>query len=196
MPIINQITARWILDSRGNPTVSCKLGIQHKDNLYFGKASVPSGASTGKYEAVELRDGDKAFGGKGVDKAVDNILNVIAKAIIGVEFSSAKDVDIFVLNLEKELESQHPANLIQPKSVLGANAILGVSMAAHRAYAKANNMKLWEYLRQEYFADLGNSVTMPRLMCNIFNGGAHADNNIDIQEFMVRSEERRVGKEC
>jgi enolase len=185
MPLINQITARWILDSRGNPTVSCKIGLQYKDGLYLGKASVPSGASTGKYEAVELRDGDAAFGGKGVDKAVDNILNVIAKAIIGVEFSSARDLDQFVLNLENDLEANHPVNLIQPKSVLGANAILAVSMAAHRAFAKANNLKLWEYLRREYFSDLGKTITMPRLMCNIFNGGAHADNTIDIQEFMV-----------
>jgi enolase len=185
MPIINQITARWILDSRGNPTVSCKVGVQYRDDLYFGKASVPSGASTGKYEAVELRDGGVEFDGKGVNKAVENIINVIAKEIMGKDFHSAKDLDKFVLELEERLEQEAPENLIQPKSVLGANAILAVSMAGHRAFAKAENLKLWEYLRKEYFAELAQSITMPRLMCNIFNGGAHADNNIDIQEFMI-----------
>jgi enolase len=185
MPIINQITARWILDSRGTPTVFCKVGIQHREALYFGKASVPSGASTGKYEAVELRDGGPEFGGKGVNKAVENIINIIAKEIIGKEFSSAKDLDQYILNLEEKLEKEAPENLVQPKSVLGANAILGVSMAGHRAFAKAENLKLWEYLRKEYFAELAQNITMPRLMCNIFNGGAHADNNIDIQEFMI-----------
>jgi enolase len=185
MPIINQITARWILDSRGNPTVFCKVGIQHREVLYFGKASVPSGASTGKYEAVELRDGGPEFGGKGVNKAVENIINVIAKEIIGKEFASAKDLDQYILNLEEKLEKEAPENLVQPKSVLGANAILGVSMAGHRAFAKAENLKLWEYLRKEYFPELAQNITMPRLMCNIFNGGAHADNNIDIQEFMI-----------
>jgi enolase len=185
MPIINQITARWILDSRGNPTVSCKVGVQYRDDLYFGKASVPSGASTGKYEAVELRDGGNEFDGKGVNKAVENIINIIAKEIMGKEFDSAKDLDQCVLELEKRLEQEAPENLIQPKSVLGANAILAVSMAGHRAFAKAENVKLWEYLRQEYFPELVQNITMPRLMCNIFNGGAHADNNIDIQEFMV-----------
>jgi enolase len=186
MPIINQITARWILDSRGNPTVSCKVGVQYKDSLYFGKSSVPSGASTGKYEAVELRDNGPEFSGKGVNKAVENVINVIAKEIIGKEFNSAKDLDKFVLNLEEKLEGESAEkNLIQPKSILGANAILGVSMASHRAFAKAENLKLWEYLRREYFAELAQNITMPRLMCNIFNGGAHADNNIDIQEFMI-----------
>jgi enolase len=185
MPIINQITARWILDSRGTPTVSCKVGVQHKEDLYFGKASVPSGASTGKYEAVELRDGGSEFGGKGVNKAVENIINIIAKEIMGKEFASAKDLDQYILNLEERLEKEAPENLVQPKSVLGANAILGVSMAGHRAFAKAENLKLWEYLRKEYFPELAQNITMPRLMCNIFNGGAHADNNIDIQEFMV-----------
>ena len=184
MPIINQITARWILDSRGNPTVSCKVGVQHRDALYFGKSSVPSGASTGKYEAVELRDNGPEFGGKGVNQAVENILNIIAKEIIGKDFHSAKDLDHHVLELEKRLESEIDTSEVQPKSVLGANAILGVSMAAHRAFAKAENLKLWEYLRKEYFSTL-TTITMPRLMCNIFNGGAHADNNIDIQEFMV-----------
>ena len=184
MPIINQITARWILDSRGNPTVSCKVGVQNRDALYFGKSSVPSGASTGKYEAVELRDNGPEFGGKGVNQAVENILNIIAKEIIGKDFHSAKDLDTHILELEQRLEGEIQEKIIQPKSVLGANAILAVSMAAHRAFAKAENLKLWEYLRKEYFSDL-TTITMPRLMCNIFNGGAHADNNIDIQEFMV-----------
>ncbi len=184
MSIISQLSARWILDSRGTPTVSCKIIIEYQGQKFVGKAGVPSGASTGTYEAVELRDGDKSFDGKGVTKAVDNVLNQIGKAILGKEFESAKAVDEFVLKLEESLENQLNSHQISPKSVLGANAILAVSMAAHRAFAASQNLELWQYLRQEYFATQ-SARQFPRLMCNIFNGGAHASNNIDIQEFMV-----------
>jgi enolase len=184
MSIISQLSARWILDSRGTPTVSCKVTIESEGQKFTGKAGVPSGASTGTYEAVELRDGDKDFGGKGVTKAVDNVLNQIGKAILGKEFESAKAVDEFVLKLEQSLESQLGGNQISPKSILGANAILAVSMATHRAFAASQGLELWQYLRQEYFANQINKQ-FPRLMCNIFNGGMHASNNIDIQEFMV-----------
>jgi enolase len=184
MSIISQISARWILDSRGTPTVSCKVTIESNNQKFIGVAGVPSGASTGTYEAVELRDNEKAFDGKGVTKAINNLLNQIGKSIIGKEFESAKNVDQFVLDLEESLENQLNSHQISPKSVLGANAILAVSMASHRAFASSKGLELWQYLRQEYFANQTASQ-FPRLMCNIFNGGAHASNNIDIQEFMV-----------
>ena len=184
MSIISQVSSRWILDSRGTPTVSCKITIEENGKKYYGSAGVPSGASTGTYEAVELRDGGKAFDGKGVSKAVDNLLNQIGKNILGKEFTSASQVDEFVLSLEESLEKQQNTQNISPKSILGANAILGISMACHRAFASSKEMELWQYLRHEYFSS-ETATKFPRLMCNIFNGGAHASNNIDIQEFMV-----------
>ena len=184
-PIISSISARWILDSRGIPTVSCKTTISINGQNYVGKAGVPSGASTGTYEAVELRDDGTEFGGKGVSKAVDNLVNQIGKNLIGKSFNKAQEVDQFILDMEASLEYQLNKHDISPKSVLGANAILGVSMSVHRAFALSQGLELWQYLRQEYFADQENKLKFPRLMCNIFNGGAHASNNIDIQEFMV-----------
>jgi enolase len=221
MPIIKQIAARWILDSRGIPTIQCSTQI-HVENfpnqVFAGKSSVPSGASTGIHEALELRDGDEAkFGGKSVNKAINNLINVIGQKLIGQKFERASQVDEFMLNLEHEIEyhakiqekkleeieelratiSQITGNEIEQsessegenqnstKSELGANAILAVSMAVHRAFAKAVNLELWEYLRSEYFADREGDKKFPRLMCNIFNGGQHASNNLDIQEFMV-----------
>ena len=184
MSIISQISARWILDSRGTPTVSCQVAIESNNTKFIGKAGVPSGASTGTYEAVELRDGGSEFDGKGVSKAIDNLINQIGKALLGKEFANAKEVDEFILNLEESLENQLNSHQISPKSVLGANAILGVSMACHRAFASSQGLELWQYLRQEYF-NTQTSNQFPRLMCNIFNGGAHASNNIDIQEFMI-----------
>lgn len=221
MPIINQISARWILDSRGIPTIVCNIKI--KDNstksIYKGKASVPSGASTGIHEAVELRDNDESkFNGKSVNKAINNLLNIIGAKLIGKNFDKACQVDEFMLDLEVELEkelSSHENKLaeiielrdqieqitgtqtqnveVQPeetytqlsKSMLGANAILAISMAMHRAFAASKNLELWQYLRQEYFVNQGENNKFPSLMCNIFNGGQHASNNLDIQEFMV-----------
>lgn len=185
MPKISQISSRWILDSRGVPTVSCKVTIENQSNQKFrGRAGVPSGASTGTYEAVELRDNNKEFGGKGVSKAIDNLLNQIGKVVLGKEFTSAKQIDELVISLEESLENQLDSQNISPKSVLGANAILGLSMACHRAFAKSAGLELWQYLRMEYFSTITESK-FPRLMCNIFNGGMHASNNLDIQEFMV-----------
>jgi enolase len=221
MPIINQISARWILDSRGIPTIICNTKISNDQKSFFkGKASVPSGASTGIHEAVELRDNDETkFNGKGVNKAINNLLNIIGTKIIGQKFQRACEVDEFMLNLEVQLEkelSTHETKLVEieklrdqigqitgtqnpnleveteeesytqlSKSVLGANAILAISMAMHRAFAASQNLELWQYLRSEYFADQGENKKFPSLMCNIFNGGQHASNNLDIQEFMV-----------
>jgi enolase len=222
MPIIKQIAARWILDSRGIPTIQCSTIINNENfanQTFLGKSSVPSGASTGIHEAVELRDGDESkFNGKSVNQAINNLINIIGQKLLGQKFERASQVDEFILNLEHDLESKkqiHETKLEeieelratidqiigketpQPeeieeeatnklsKSVLGANAILAVSMAIHRAFAKAANMELWEYLRSEYFADREGDKKFPRLMCNIFNGGQHASNNLDIQEFMV-----------
>ena len=183
MPIITNLSTSWILDSRAIPTIFCQVTIDEKNYKYTGQASVPSGASTGKHEALELRDGRKAFGGKGVDKAIDNILNKIGPKILGQEFTTAKDLDELVLSFEKSLTPDG----VDPslKTALGANAILGVSMAAHRAFASFEEVELWEYLRALYFDKLGQTATFPRLMCNIFNGGAHANNGLAIQEFMV-----------
>jgi enolase len=222
MPTINQISARWILDSRGIPTIVCNTKIQDTNTkyIYKGKASVPSGASTGIHEAVELRDGDETkFSGKGVNKAINNLLNIIGSKLIGQNFNRACEVDEFMLNLEVQLEkelSTHENKLVEieklrdqieqitgtqteiiekqteeesytqlSKSVLGANTILAISMSTHRAFAASQNLELWQYLRQEYFADQGENKKFPSLMCNIFNGGQHASNNLDIQEFMV-----------
>lgn len=189
MPIINQVSARWILDSRGIPTIVCSTKIQNETTktLYKGKASVPSGASTGIHEALELRDNDQSrFNGKSVDKAIDNLLNLIGSKLVGQTFQKASKVDEFMLNLEIQLEGEiNGQSQSASKSVLGANAILAVSMAVHRAFAALHNLELWQYLRQEYFANQGESKEFPSLMCNIFNGGQHASNNIDIQEFMV-----------
>jgi enolase len=184
MTKITNVQSRWILDSRGIPTVYCKVEVEYNGKKSTGVASVPSGASTGTYEALELRDGDKNFGGKGVTKAIDNLLNQLGKNIIGKEVSTAKQIDQFILDIELSLENQSGESSVAPKSVLGANAILGISMATHRAFANSREMELWQYLRQEYFVDQIENK-FPRIMCNIFNGGAHASNNIDIQEFMV-----------
>jgi enolase len=184
MAIISKISSRWILDSRGIPTVWCSITIEQNNIKYTGQASVPSGASTGTHEALELRDNVKDFDGKGVTKAIDNLINQIGKAIIGKEFESAKDLDKFVLEMEESLEKQDSQTVKNMKTVLGANAILGVSMAGHRSFAKSNGQELWQYLREIYFSNI-EEQKFPRLMCNIFNGGAHASNNLDIQEFMV-----------
>jgi enolase len=222
MPIINQIAARWILDSRGIPTIVCSTKIENETTkiLFKGKASVPSGASTGIHEALELRDNEPSkFNGKSVNKAINNLLNIIGSKLVGQKFQRACEVDEFMLNLEVQLEkelnihenklveieklrdqveqitgtqtggtkdrTQHESQAQSSKSVLGANAILAISMAVHRAFAASQNLELWQYLRQEYFANQGENKKFPSLMCNIFNGGQHASNNIDIQEFMV-----------
>jgi enolase len=164
--IIN-VTAREILDSRGNPTVEVEVAVATGD---VGRAAVPSGASTGEHEALELRDGDKKrYLGKGVRKAVGNVINAIAPAIIGMDASDQAGLDARMVELDGT----------RTKSKLGANAILGVSMAAAKAAAAAHGQPLYKYVGGV------NARTLPVPLMNILNGGAHADSNVDIQEFMV-----------
>ena len=165
MSKIKRIYAREILDSRGNPTVEVELELESGIKSI---ASVPSGASTGKREALELRDNDKnRYHGKGVLKAVNNVNNIIAPLLIGMEVEKQKEIDY--LMIEKDGTEN--------KEVLGANAILGVSLAVLKAAAQEKNVELYEYL--------GNNYSMPRCMMNILNGGAHASNGLDFQEFMI-----------
>ncbi|MEO8553791.1 MAG: phosphopyruvate hydratase, partial [Kofleriaceae bacterium] len=159
--------AREVLDSRGNPTVEAEVGL---DSGVLGRAIVPSGASTGEHEALELRDGDaKRYLGKGVTKAVDHVRDSIAPTLIGMDASDQASIDAALIQLDGT----------PMKSNLGANAILAVSMAVARAAALAHELPLYRYL-----GGVG-SVTLPVPLMNIINGGAHADNNLDIQEFMI-----------
>jgi len=167
MPEIIDVVAREILDSRGNPTVEVDVTL---DDGSFGRAAVPSGASTGAHEATELRDGDmKRYGGKGVRKAVDAVNGEIFEAIAGFEALDQRRLDQALINLDGTPN----------KSRLGANAILGVSLAVARAAAQASGLPLYKYV-----GGLGARV-LPVPLMNIINGGAHADNPIDIQEFMI-----------
>lgn len=167
MTIISDVYAREVLDSRGNPTVEVEV---YLESGAFGRAIVPSGASTGAYEAVELRDGDKGrYLGKGVLKAVENVNEIIAPEIIGLDALDQVGID------NKMIELDGTPN----KAKLGANAILAVSMAVARAAADALDVPLYVYLGGF------NAKTLPVPMMNIINGGAHADNNVDVQEFMV-----------
>lgn len=166
MEIID-VSAREILDSRANPTVEVEVFLEDGT---VGRAAVPSGASTGAFEAVELRDGDKKrYLGKGVLKAVDNVNSVIAPNLIGMNVYEQVLIDKTMLEIDGT----------KNKSKLGANAILGVSLAVARAAAESLDMSLYQYLGGV------NSKTLPVPMMNILNGGAHADNNVDIQEFMI-----------
>ena len=161
---IEDVYARQILDSRGNPTVEVDVKLT---NGVKGRAAVPSGASTGIFEALELRDGDKSkYMGKSVQKAVDNVNNIIAPELIGEKASHQKEIDTFMIDMDGT----------ENKSKLGANAILGVSLAVAKAASKAYGMALYRYLGGI------NALTLP---VPIINGGAHADNNIDFQEFMI-----------
>ena len=172
MSKVKKIIGREIIDSRGNPTVEVDVILE---NGVLGRAAVPSGASTGEREALELRDGDKKrYMGKGVLKAVGNINTIITPAIIGMEISDLKKIDEKMLGLDGT----------DFKSKLGANAILGVSLAAARAGANDKNMPLYEYIRTVYGIKSDDYI-LPVPLMNILNGGAHADNNVDIQEFMI-----------
>jgi enolase len=175
MAIISEITSRWILDSRGIPTVKCTITLDQKGKKAVGTASVPSGASTGSHEALELRDGGKDFQGKGVLNAVHNIETVITARLLNRDFTDAYEVDKILLSLDGT----------DNKSELGANAILAVSMAIHRSFASLFGLELWQYLRRLYFSSLPASAKFPRLMCNVVNGGVHADSGLAIQEFMI-----------
>ena len=164
---IKIVHAREVLDSRGNPTVEVEVTL---DCGVMGRAIVPSGASTGAFEAVELRDQDKSrYLGKGVLKAVSNVNDIIAPKIIGMDATEQEKLDKLMIELDGT----------DNKGSLGANAILGVSMAAMRAAATAQGLSIFEYLGD------GEGVTLPVPMMNILNGGKHADNNVNIQEFMV-----------
>jgi enolase len=164
---IEAIVAREILDSRGNPTIEVEIGL---DDGTTARASVPSGASTGAFEAVELRDGDpKRYGGKGVERAVDNITERIAPELVGYEASEQRLIDQKMIDLDGTPD----------KSGLGANAILGVSLAVAKAAAGSAELSLYRYLGGP------NAHLLPVPMMNILNGGAHADSNVDIQEFMI-----------
>ncbi|MFH1031204.1 MAG: phosphopyruvate hydratase [Chloroflexota bacterium] len=165
MPAIKTIKAREILDSRGNPTLEAEVELA---DGAIGRAAVPSGASTGKYEALELRDGDKArFNGLGVLRAVDNVNKIIAKSVAGMEASDQAAIDRHLIELDRTPN----------KSKLGANAILGVSLAVAHAAANQACLPLYEYLGKDY--------TLPVPMMNILNGGKHASDSTDFQEFMV-----------
>lgn len=164
MTKIKNVKAREILDSRGNPTVEVDVILE---NGITASASVPSGASTGSREALELRDNDKRYNGLGVLKAVNNINNIIKPQIIGKEVSQWNQIDKLMIDLDGT----------DTKSKLGANAILGVSLSLIKAAAKDNNVPLYKYI--------GGGDLLPKPMMNILNGGAHADNNLDFQEFMI-----------
>ena len=164
---ISDVFAREILDSRGNPTVEVEVVLESGE---MGRAAVPSGASTGIYEAVELRDGDKSrYLGKGVLNAVDNVNEIIAPELIGMNVFDQVGIDQMLIELDGT----------DNKGKLGANAILGVSMAVVKAAAEELGMPLFQYLGGV------NAKVLPTPMMNIINGGEHADNNVDIQEFMV-----------
>ena len=171
MSKIKDIIAREILDSRGNPTVEVDV---YLENGTMGRAAVPSGASTGMREALELRDKDDRYLGKGVLKAVNNVNEIIKPALIGKDALNQREIDTIMIDLDGT----------ENKSKLGANAILGVSMAVLRAAANYKNEPVYKYI--------GNGKTLPRPMMNIMNGGAHADNNIDFQEFMIIPEANTV----
>jgi len=185
MSLIESVQARQILDSRGNPTVEVDIGL---DDGAFGRAAVPSGASTGEHEALELRDGDAArYGGKGVLGAVANVNGPIAQALAGRDAFDQRDVDRTMLDLDGTAE----------KSGLGANAILGASLATARAAADSCGQPLWRYLGGP------NAHILPTPMMNVINGGAHADTQLELQEFMIMpvgaasfSEALRWGSEC
>ncbi len=166
MSAISHVRGREILDSRGNPTVEVEVELSDGTK---GRAAVPSGASTGKYEAVELRDNDKRFHGLGVLKAVDNVNNELAGAVIGMSVTQQKEIDQAMIKLDGT----------ENKSRLGANAILGISLAVAHAAAKQSSTPLYHYLGNE------STYTLPVPMLNILNGGKHAANSTDFQEFMV-----------
>ncbi|MCX5639428.1 MAG: phosphopyruvate hydratase, partial [Planctomycetota bacterium] len=182
---INSIHARQVLDSRGNPTLECEVTLEGGS---FGRALVPSGASTGEHEAVELRDGDKKqWMGKGVLKAVSNVNTRIAPLVLGMDARDQAAIDHSMIELDGT----------STKSKLGANAILGISMATAHAAAAACRMPLWRYLGG------AGARRLPAPMLNIINGGKHADNSVDFQEFMIQPfgfsnfhDAMRAGVEC
>lgn len=183
MAIITSISSRWILDSRGLPTIRTAIGLDQGGKKGYGQASVPSGASKGRYEALELRDENpNEFGGKGVNLAIENVLTKLGERLLSREFSNAQAVDEFIITLDPT----------ENKSDIGANSMLSISMAVHRAFADLYGLELWQYLRRIYFSALPAVTKYPRLMCNLLNGGVHSDNNLDIQEFMIVPNTREI----
>ncbi|MGO9194153.1 MAG: phosphopyruvate hydratase, partial [Streptosporangiaceae bacterium] len=166
MASIEAIYARQILDSRGNPTLEVEVTL---DDGTVARAGVPSGASTGAFEAVELRDGGSEYGGKAVTRAVERVIDEVQPVLLGHEADDQRLVDQALIDLDQTPD----------KSRLGANAIVGVSMAVARAAAESSGLSLFRYLGGP------NAHVLPVPMMNIVNGGAHADNNVDIQEFMI-----------
>ncbi|MCL2083342.1 MAG: phosphopyruvate hydratase [Oscillospiraceae bacterium] len=166
---IVDVIGRQIIDSRGNPTVEAEVVVENDSGLYVGRAAVPSGASTGKFEACELRDGEGAYMGKGVMKAVEAVNTEIAEALCGLNALDQAELDKTMIELDGT----------DNKSRLGANAILGVSLACAKAAAEASGISLYQYIGGT------NAKVLPVPMMNIINGGAHASNNVDIQEFMI-----------
>lgn len=180
---IKTIKAREILDSRGNPTIEVEL----TTDLGIFYASVPSGASKGKYEAKELRDGGKRYHGKGVLKAIKNINKIIGPKIIGKNPIKQKEIDEVLIKLDGTKD----------KSRLGANAILSVSMVVCRAGGATKNLPLWKYIKRDIFQSNKNSPVigkLPRPCFNVINGGAHAGNELDFQEFMIVPQEKNFSK--
>jgi len=167
---IQKVHARQIMDSRGNPTVECDITLSDGS---FGRAAVPSGASTGSFEALEMRDGGSSYMGKGVSKAVQNVNEIIAPSLIGMDAEKQSEIDQHMLDLDGTPN----------KDKLGANAILAVSLAVARATAQAKHVPVYKHIADIY----GNTTpnTLPRPMMNIVNGGVHADNGLDAQEFMI-----------
>ena len=165
--LIDEIHAREVLDSSGNPTIEVEVYLESGD---FGRAIVPSGASTGSREALELRDGDKdRYAGKGILQAVNNVVETIQPNVIGMDALNQREIDTIMIELDGT----------ENKSRLGANAILGVSMAVAHAASQYSNLPLYRYIGGPF------ARTLPVPMMNVINGGAHADNNVDFQEFMI-----------
>ena len=172
MSKISRIIAREIMDSRGNPTVEADV---YLESGHMGRAAAPSGASTGSREALELRDGDKSrYLGKGVQTAVDNINGAIAEALMGKDADNQQAIDDIMLRLDGT----------DNKEKLGANAILAVSLAVAKAAATSQGIALYEHIAN--LNETAGQYSMPLPMMNILNGGEHADNNVDIQEFMIQ----------
>ena len=176
---ISSVIAREILDSRGNPTVACRVTLASGASA---EAKVPSGASTGSHEALELRDGGKRYGGKGVLKAVDNVHKKIARVLKGLDAARQQDIDHVMLTLDGT----------ENKSKLGANAILSVSLACAQAVAEHRKLPLWKSLRKSFAFEKQASVPLP--MMNVLNGGAHANWSLDVQECMLVPRQRRFAE--
>ena len=176
---IKRIKAREILDSRGNPTIEVEL----ETDFGIFRGSVPSGASKGKYEARELRDGGKRYNGMGVLKAVKNVNEIIGPKLIGKDSTNQKEIDEILINLDGT----------EDKSKLGANAICGVSMSVCQAGASSQNLPLYKYIARIYSGQTPVKNTIPRACFNIINGGAHAGNDLDFQEFMIVPHTRPQG---